>query len=531
MYSVEAEMKTGRSCMEDRSYMEENEWNRIKREFMEKRSIVTGEREEEEEGAGREGEGRIVNKKLCYIFALNVDKIWLGKAAKVFSVRWLTGLRLQRQFLSEGVFSEMVDGTQVATTISVSVSVGVIVACAVFVGTLYEDINEMYNDAMDDMEFFKGLTNDAWSDMMTMQANPLAQLHKQSLGVAAIFRPRRQSFEGLPSYCNCGIEPQKCPPGPSGPPGDDGVDGEDGSPGAPGEPGTSGLSPSYEGGKGGCIVCPRGPQGPPGEMGAQGIPGPRGRDGDGGGRSLPGQPGPPGPRGDCGPPGLPGSPGTPGEPGTPGVVARPGRTGQKGQRGPRGPTGPPGRPGSTQDGKPGYPGQQGPVGLPGIPGSKGLDGQVSTLCLVSDLECLECLASTALTVLALRDASLCLLSSDQPKRQKAQAQNGVLIEGTSSRNADATVAAQSRDALFPEFCGMFIGIALQMRLESSRVNGLRSSAAVMPLRGARGRMKLILVIEVNMEATCEHHKGPRGDLCLVATAMSAVGERSNVRMT
>lgn len=49
----------------------------------------------------------------------------------------------------------MVDGTQVATTISVSVSVGVIVACAVFVGTLYEDINEMYNDAMDDMEFFK----------------------------------------------------------------------------------------------------------------------------------------------------------------------------------------------------------------------------------------------------------------------------------------------------------------------------------------------------------------------------------------
>lgn len=42
MYSVEAEMKTGRSCMEDRSYMEENEWNRIKREFMKKRSIVTG---------------------------------------------------------------------------------------------------------------------------------------------------------------------------------------------------------------------------------------------------------------------------------------------------------------------------------------------------------------------------------------------------------------------------------------------------------------------------------------------------------
>jgi hypothetical protein len=76
----------------------------------------------------------------------------------------------------------------------------------------------------------------------------------------SIFRPRRQTagygggnagVETKPAagggsaaggQCNCGKQPNTCPPGPAGPPGAPGAPGEDGTPGQPGQAGGAGVS-------------------------------------------------------------------------------------------------------------------------------------------------------------------------------------------------------------------------------------------------------------------------------------------------
>ncbi|VDM79348.1 unnamed protein product, partial [Strongylus vulgaris] len=114
----------------------------------------------------------------------------------------------------------------------------VIVVSLICVGMLFQDINNLYDDVMDDMQEFKMLANEAWKEMVV-----------PSKDVDIFGRKKRFAPE-----CNCGPQPNDCPPGPPGPRGEQGPpgeDGPDGPPGAPGLPGGSLYLPKDEG----CVKC------------------------------------------------------------------------------------------------------------------------------------------------------------------------------------------------------------------------------------------------------------------------------------
>ncbi|TKR80246.1 hypothetical protein L596_014348 [Steinernema carpocapsae] len=267
---------------------------------------------------------------------------------------------------------EMTQGTNVLVGVASFGSGIVIVACLVAVGVLFQDINALYDEVMDDMDEFKSLANDAWHGMVAAQGIvPSGESAKMELGT--IFGRDKRYSQG-PSQCQCGPRSSGCPagpPGPSGRPGDAGSPGDAGKDGSPGAPGVSLV---FNNQYNGCIKCPAGPPGPSGPDGAAGPRGPDGHpgmDSMGGGA---GRPGPAGPPGDAGAPGLVGAPGAPGNPGADGYRGH----SPPGPRGPPGPAGPAGGPGGRgnngQLGAAGAPGPQGPAGNPGAPGSDGMPG-------------------------------------------------------------------------------------------------------------------------------------------------------------
>ena len=73
----------------------------------------------------------------------------------------------------------------------------VIVASLVMVGVLFNDINSLYDDVMDDMVEFKTLANDAWRGMMEIQV-PSAGSSKSFTFGTLVGRNKRQAA------CNCG---------------------------------------------------------------------------------------------------------------------------------------------------------------------------------------------------------------------------------------------------------------------------------------------------------------------------------------
>lgn len=171
----------------------------------------------------------------------------------------------------------------------------IIIASLIMVGILYQDMNTLYNDIMDEMIEFKLLANDAWKEMIMITNGDLVFGTPSTKNFATLFgREKRQAS------CNCATRANSCPAGPPGPPGVPGARGEDGAPGEMGIPGGIWGS-TTAGGSTGCIKCPAGPPGPPGAdgpPGPPGLPGTSGRQGFGGGA-----------RGPPGPPGLPGDPG------------------------------------------------------------------------------------------------------------------------------------------------------------------------------------------------------------------------------
>uniref|UniRef100_A0A915EAH4 Nematode cuticle collagen N-terminal domain-containing protein n=1 Tax=Ditylenchus dipsaci TaxID=166011 RepID=A0A915EAH4_9BILA len=261
------------------------------------------------------------------------------------------------------------------------VSAVVICVCLVFVGMLFQDINNLYDEVMDEMNDFKGIANDAWHGMLAVQGKIPSGLDMSSpkVNFASLFgRVKRggSHYGGGGGYaapqaqpqqqCNCAAQAQRCPRGPPGPPGLSGMPGEPGERGIDGRPGASGVSQTYDNGHPGCIQCPAGPPGPPGPPGGPGMAGSDGNPGMPGQPGKEAQPGPPGPVGDPGQPGGPGQQGPPGQPGNPGTRGR-------GMAGPKGQPGAPGQPG-----KPGQNGGQAPMGQPGLmgpPGARGLPGQ------------------------------------------------------------------------------------------------------------------------------------------------------------
>ncbi|KAL4002962.1 Nematode cuticle collagen N-terminal domain family protein [Acanthocheilonema viteae] len=261
---------------------------------------------------------------------------------------------------------------------SVKVFVGLATACSVFViitslvavCIIYNDINTLYDDVMDEMGEFKTVADDTWQRILLLHMHPSGN-SDETPTFSSLFARFKRQFQ-FPERCNCGPSAEGCPMGPPGPRGETGEKGTDGYPGGDGPPGPPALVPVTTPEPRECINCPPGPigqEGPQGEMGEIGPPGKMGMDGRPGGRGMPGQQGPQGEPGEPGPDGTPGRPGPPGRDGKRG-------TGPPGPKGPTGPRGPPGAPGENgQKGADGEPGEQGPAGRDGNDGRSGGDGR------------------------------------------------------------------------------------------------------------------------------------------------------------
>ncbi|EFO83934.1 hypothetical protein CRE_23231, partial [Caenorhabditis remanei] len=71
-----------------------------------------------------------------------------------------------------------------------------IVACLFTVGAIFKDINDLYDNVMDDMDEFKMFANNAWKDMIPVTR---PSLDNQSNLRALFGREKRQAGQ-----CNCG---------------------------------------------------------------------------------------------------------------------------------------------------------------------------------------------------------------------------------------------------------------------------------------------------------------------------------------
>ncbi|KAF8359632.1 hypothetical protein PRIPAC_94627 [Pristionchus pacificus] len=280
---------------------------------------------------------------------------------------------------------------------------------------IYNDVSNIWSELDAEMDNFKSITDDLWTDMVKLGAGtPTTRAKRQGQygGYGATgsnpgypsgggpgvpngpANPRfpggstppdfpnggfpgfpNSGFPGFPggpnsnggSQCQCSTEENRCPPGPDGPMG---IVGNNGVAGVPGKDGVDGLdaenSENY--GTQGCFTCPQGPLGPQGPGGSTGMRGMRGAKGASG---MPGRDGHPGHPGEMGPMGAPGADGKSGNPGDRG------HDGEKpiGRKGNRGPPGPQGREGPAGiRGRDAPAGPQGPVGEPGIQGYQGAAG-------------------------------------------------------------------------------------------------------------------------------------------------------------
>ncbi|GMR49522.1 hypothetical protein PMAYCL1PPCAC_19717, partial [Pristionchus mayeri] len=241
----------------------------------------------------------------------------------------------------------------------------VVIGCLGGLAYMLNDINNFYDQSMEELNEFRETADNAWSEMVFVtRAAPAAGAPEVAKMLAG--RAKRQS-----GSCGCGAQPNNCPAGPPGPPGAPGDAGDDGEDGVYGKDGGHAIGGRIEVSNNGCIQCPQGPAGPPGPDGRAGAPGAPGHAGAPGAPGSGSQPGDPGSAGDAGQDGAPGEDGAPGAPGAPGRSGR----GHPGHAGPQGPAGPAGRPGARgENAAPGQPGPQGPVGGPGRDGEDGAPG-------------------------------------------------------------------------------------------------------------------------------------------------------------
>ncbi|CAJ0580640.1 unnamed protein product, partial [Mesorhabditis spiculigera] len=280
--------------------------------------------------------------------------------------------------------------------------------------SIYSDVTSLWRELDSDIQNFRSLTDDLWTDMVTLGAGgPANRVRRQAYGgygAAGNTDGPTGTFPGAPAgvnsfspppqSCQCTTE-NHCPPGPNGQVGDQGPDGLDGIPGQDGKDGQD-ASDRQNTPATGCFHCP---PGPPGDQGTSGRPGMRGMRGARGQGGHPGRDGAPGVPGEMGPPGPPGEDGKPGEPGLRGVdaekpVGRKGPRGPPGEAGIEGPIGPqgrharPGRSGSKgEEGSPGFQGAAGADGEEGLPGQAGLQGKDAEYCKCPARETLEAAAS------------------------------------------------------------------------------------------------------------------------------------------
>lgn len=106
----------------------------------------------------------------------------------------------------------------------------VIAVSLLTVAILFNDINSLYDEVLDEMDEFKYIANEAWKGMMEIQTG---NGKSADVDVASIFgRHKRQYDAGVSGgnaasggACNCAARANKCPKGPPGPPGSPGTPG------------------------------------------------------------------------------------------------------------------------------------------------------------------------------------------------------------------------------------------------------------------------------------------------------------------
>uniref|UniRef100_A0A8R1IH29 Col_cuticle_N domain-containing protein n=1 Tax=Caenorhabditis japonica TaxID=281687 RepID=A0A8R1IH29_CAEJA len=157
---------------------------------------------------------------------------------------------------------------KILVTISTGAASLAVLAVLFAVPSLYNTINEVHDEVLDGVSVFRVETDSAWTEMMDIQITVTPPSKPRVNPFNSVFRQKRQTFSGLPAWCQCEPTKPTCPPGPPGPPGQPGQPGLPGAPGPRGEDNTATYAPitcapvSQD-----CIKCPQGPAGPQGPSG------------------------------------------------------------------------------------------------------------------------------------------------------------------------------------------------------------------------------------------------------------------------
>ncbi|KAK5982900.1 hypothetical protein GCK32_021617, partial [Trichostrongylus colubriformis] len=98
------------------------------------------------------------------------------------------------------------------------------------IASLIRDINVLHDEVKFHSSEYRQQTDAAWTALMDLQPRlfPLKPRHEL---LTSIFRPKRQTSNQLPAWCQCEVTRPVCAPGPPGPTGPKGTRGPRGQPG------------------------------------------------------------------------------------------------------------------------------------------------------------------------------------------------------------------------------------------------------------------------------------------------------------
>ena len=87
-----------------------------------------------------------------------------------------------------------------------------VITCLIVIPTIYREINDVHDEVIDSVNVFRVETDTAWADMMDVQVLVTPPSKPRENPFASVFRQKRQSYGGLPSWCQCTPPVAHCPP-------------------------------------------------------------------------------------------------------------------------------------------------------------------------------------------------------------------------------------------------------------------------------------------------------------------------------
>ena len=87
-----------------------------------------------------------------------------------------------------------------------------VITCLIVIPTIYKEINDIHDEVIDSVNVFRVETDTAWADMMDVQVLVTPPSKPRENPFASVFRQKRQSYGGLPSWCQCNVPVARCPP-------------------------------------------------------------------------------------------------------------------------------------------------------------------------------------------------------------------------------------------------------------------------------------------------------------------------------